>query len=1287
MARHPRSPRRPSIPAARRSGAARFLASGAVRFAAIAAAALAGVAAAEGPCRPWASAARTPPAVVAPAAPSPGAAPVDAACLEARLAEPTLSTAVHLRVPAADRRLELAIAFAGEVRACLTRDGASVCRAGGGGVTFVDLVLEPGDHLVELALAGAAGDAVRLTARDAGAAEVDREREPNDVAAVASPLPPSLAAVGRLVGREVDAFRADVAGPQQVWRVHVVGAGVEALRYLDAAGRVLQERRPDRGADHVSMSNLLLLPGPHVFAIEGADADYALRLVPLGPAAAGGPVVAPPEPSGASAVAVPLPAGERPAAEVEREPNDDRGRAQLLAPGVPWTGLLAEAGDRDVFRFSLGEEGYLRLRADPAAGGSLEVDLGRGAVALGVDAPYVHEAWFLAGDHHLELRAPVAVDGYYTLRWERLDPFALPDDLEPNDQPFQARAFPARGRAVGVAGGPGGHDWYRLPAQAAGTEAVVTVLGDGVDLFAAGPDGGDLGARDERVDGGYRYRFAVPGAGGSLRLGGTGAYEVILEAPAGADVPEPWASPVDLTLSVPPVVAAYHPIAQRLELEAVLTHAGTAEVEVGLRTHSSDAGWRVVADAAAVALRPGERRSVPVVVEVAPGARDDLPVRITLVAGPPGAVPVTAAVDAVAVCGAPAQGPTRAWALPDALLGGLNVAWTGLGAVPAGGHWRDATPYDGLTPPGTGWWTEVGGSTTVRLAGEDVATLVGVLLHPLGEGATHERLADFRLHVSLDGVAFEPVFEGRLRSPAIEQAFAFDAPVTARYLRLEALSRQDGDPRGTVYLGEIKAIADPDRSPFAELDLLARGVGGHVAYGDPYLPTYAFDPATDARPRAARAGAAAPTWVVGFHHGRAAQVGELRWQAHPQGDPAQRLAEVRVGASVTGPLGPWTDLGAWRPHERPAWVLEAATWARYLRFEAVGLAQGTVFEYPAQLGAIERAVGPDHRSALGEWGHYGRDAVLEWASGGTSAGEAAAGVEASDATAPERAVRLVPGRPTVGYALLDAYHAYFAVEVAADAGPLVLELAGEPALVLAYELTDAAGRPVAAALEGDLRRVRLTADVAPGRYLLRAWEPPRSVVFAWDDSGSMDPYVDATYQTVLGFARSIRSEREQVRLLAFDEPPRFLPLAWTGDAVAVSRTLLGHDRAATSSAAEANLTFVARELAAREGYRAVFLVTDAESDPTEASAGELWRALDEVRPAVFAFETSTQGSDHAQDRMQDWAAAGGGHYDYLRTLGDLDVAFARVACSLRAPKAIEVTAWPPSVDDEASDLR
>jgi len=1223
----------------------------------------------------------------------------DATCVASRLASDGRHTvAFDLRLPAPGNVHDLVLDAPGAtaLEACVQAAGEWSCRdADTNGVRFVDVLPPEATVTVRVTVRGDAGQSFRVAFEDRGAPQPGFAYEPNDHVATATLLGDDLTVRGRFQGRNVDVVRVEIEGDPQLWRVQVLGPTVDQLNWLAASGRAQQTRTPAAGDRGVRMSNLYLLPGPHYLSVRGTDGEYALRMIPLGPAdeppdatAPAAPEAPPPrslgtptrprESAAAAAVDVPLPTGPRPEGQMEREPNDDARTASLLRPGEPWVGLLADPGDVDVFRFYLGEDGPVRLTATPPDGMPLYVRIdGGGRIDMDPGEPFVLERWFLAGDHTIALSAAASVDGYYQVLLERLDPFALGDLPRPHGELWRARELPAhheiRAELERTA-------YVRLPELPAPTTLTVEVVeGAGrVNPFAAyTPTGSNVARFSGRRDDGI-YVAELPAGGPYLvRLDGGGHAHLrfTFDDAGPAARPRPEEPPVTLSLHGLRDVAAYHPYAQHLELELELRNEGTDPLDLTLETHVTDHGWRVTPRETRVSLVAGETRRVALDARVDPVARDDLPVEVTVAVRAADGGVATVQASTTAVCGAPLIGGVHAFAVPDRLLGGINVAWTNLGAdVPSGAR-REFLLYDGLTPPAGGWLGGVDEHTTVRLAGDGTPRVVGVLLHPLSSAAVLARLGDFEIQTSLDGSSFTTVYRGRLRSPNVEQAFVFDEAVAARYVRLVALSNQDGNPRGNTSVGQFKVIAEPGARVLGDrVDLGLREHGGHVAAALPYVASYEYTTTSQrGSPATFRLdhGQDEVWWVHAFHHNRAALLDAVVWHAHPGAAAAsgERIDEVTVSVSLDSPIGPWTEVGRWRTSEAAEWRFDTPTWARFVRFHAhFPDADRPTVVLPDRVGLLEHPEGPDYRSVLGEWGHYARDGAFEWRHPPQVEAIVAGGEHASR----DRAAQVRPGESLGAHVLVGEYDAWFTFEVPSGSNFVRLDLLGDPTVDYRYAITDADGEPVVVDVRVAPERIEVEGFLEPGRYFVHAWEPLRNVVFSWDDSGSMGPYVDATLQTVFGFARDVDPERELVQLQVFARQPYFLLDEWSGRPIEVLRSVLDYPRDEGSSDAEGNLAFVVQELAEREGTRAVFLVTDAESSPGVRNVTPLWEAFLDAPAKVFAFETSTSGSDDTQDRMQTYADVAGGFYDYSRTLGDLDVSFARASCLLRQPKAVRV---------------
>jgi hypothetical protein len=275
-------------------------------------------------------------------------------------------------------------------------------------------------------------------------------------------------------------------------------------------------------------------------------------------------------------------------------------------------------------------------------------------------------------------------------------------------------------------------------------------------------------------------------------------------------------------------------------------------------------------------------------------------------------------------------------------------------------------------------------------------------------------------------------------------------------------------------------------------------------------------------------------------------------------------------------------------------------------------------------------------------------------------------------TTRETAESLDPGSTLQGSVELGVNDAWYRITVPASQNHLSVTLTGKPNRGFAHELTDEAGKAVPVQEDTTPTEIVISASVEPGDYWLRVFEPPRSVVIAWDTSGSVNAALPVIYQALGRFAQSISPGVEEVNLLPFDSP--FLLRNWSGDPQRVLQAINDDPRNTSSSSGEAALLTASRALAERPGKKAVILLTDG-AVPRDTG---LWETLLEVKPQVFASEITAAGdlgpnARYEQHLMQDYASVNGGHYEYVRTQGDFDVTFRRAAAWFRRPSHYTVS--------------
>ncbi|MEO1573829.1 MAG: VWA domain-containing protein [Pseudomonadota bacterium] len=1106
---------------------------------------------------------------------------------------------------------------------------------------------------------GASGQMLSLTP----ASEPQVEVEPNDKPSTATVIDPSVELRGELAGRDRDVFRLTLNDTTE--HRDVVFEFDSALRVdlclLEADGTRVKCLRGDTARfDALSLSGEYLLSIAPVSVLDEAR-PYRLRI----------------------SRPVPNEGGS------EIEPNDRWLDATALGLGAGAYGAIGK-GDRDVFALSIpGPRQRWRIEVDGTSVGGVELQTVGGVALqkrssgqdLNLDALHLPP-----GDYRLRLnaRANLAPENY-TIRVipaPQTETTAVDGlmEAEPNDTKGQAQRLTFAADHVGRLG-RGDTDMYRfhLPGHARVRISAKPAVGGAVSLAL---DGNRVAAStDERPEAAFeddllpgehllRLRTRTPGAG-LYRV------HVTLIDPLRTDA---RLSDIDIQLrgAIAPL-SAYVDTGQRRRFAMEVRNSGPTPKDLGVVARSSALDWQLRADASALRLGPGEQRRIAVTLDVLPDARDDIATLLSL--GVSDATGATASVtrELGASCETPISGAHPLWPVPDALLGRINAAFSGLGASVVSESRFSAAGIDGIVSRTTGMWLAQPGDYTVDLAGDTALTVLGAIIHPVGSSKTSVQLKDFELQLSNDGQNFFTVLDETLTADLAEQSFVLDQPVPARFARLRMKSSVANDGRA-VGFGEFKVIvAETAEDILGQAANIAdNALGGFDVYSTPFTggrcchETFSTAKA-DGQFRASNTGY---EWVMGFRDNRAARIQRLRWKDQDgRGEDRRALRKVRIAVSTDSPVGPWTDVADWTltrtTADEATLVLDAPVWARYVRFHAEPLGESTTPLTPRQVQIFEARADDPQASVLGEWGYGHSRGTFEHANAKARAGQTQ-GPDAGNSA--ERATVLRLNTLATGDVLVAEDEDWYAVDVPPGANRLTWYLHDAPKRQYAFSVLDASGRAVETEQKQVEDVLEVSAYVTPGRYLLGLEEPPRSIIFAWDTSGSVGPYYDIIDHTMKAFASGVRRGREEVNLVPFNDPePELMLEAWSGDANEVHSAIVNSDRRFGSSNAESALLLAASELGRRDGTRAVLFITDAETDGLGLTDA-MWRQLESARPQVFTFELSSKGKATPQDMMQSYARVNQGHYDLALTPGDLQIGFDRAICRLRRPKPYRVLA-------------
>ncbi|MEM6663370.1 MAG: hypothetical protein AAF666_14465 [Pseudomonadota bacterium] len=750
-------------------------------------------------------------------------------------------------------------------------------RKGTGRIELVDLGLEPGTHWFRVAGQMSADQVYTFTLKGRGAPAPTQELEPNDKFDQATRTGETLR--GRLTEGETDYLAITVEGEPQLWRFQAVGDQFTHFALHDGGSAVISRGTREKNQRFVRLSNILLGPGTHVISISGKPGPYVIRAIPLGPPPEPVDASAPDDtPSSAEVLATVQADSESLPLTTEIEPNDGHERAMRLEFGKRQTGTLDRRGDVDLYLFHLSapQRVQLRLTADPEMRltgrlywGMPEAQRAALSVPVGSEKPLIWNALLPAGDYALSLSAKEPLAKAYAVELIRQPFFEPGADLEPNDTFYEASTVPTDLRIAGDILQKNDTDWYRLPARDAETTLTITST-DGSDRYRRLDLYELLPRPDAKVwvapkTKGVANNVTFPGdawsgpipAGADLLVkitGDQGPYALQFVFGDQAPRPEAEAPPVKMALTFDTQrLAAFS--RYRQTVSGVLTITADADAKLAFSYHADDALWQLSGLPEEMDLQSGQTTEIPVTLRIPPGSWDDKARLLSVGArNATGGAVWTEASFIVDETG-PDANPELVWNIPEALLGGINVASGAFGAsaVVAGTTYEMYVLNDDLLNE-QGSIRATGknfgdNGVLIDLMGDQPHQVRGMIFNQPRDAFYASRIRDFEISASTDGQTFAPVGQFQLTQENPQQSFVFDQPLVATSILVRALtSRAPAINDSWVGLDDIKVIAAPGALGPEDPEIGLHRRGGHVVQFTPYFDwTAILDP--DRKPR------------------------------------------------------------------------------------------------------------------------------------------------------------------------------------------------------------------------------------------------------------------------------------------------------------------------------------------------------------------------------------------------------------------------------------------------------
>lgn len=1145
------------------------------------------------------------------------------------------------------------------------------CKESNGDINLSQLTLNPGEYKLSVSK-GKINSSYNIDAVDTGVRNSIMEAEPNDDFSEAKFMGQKRLVKGRFNNEESDYFVFEVNEESQMWTLQAIGDSIKYIALYNAAGKRVQSLKFNQGTKRARISLLTLQPGKHIVQLTGENSEYILRAFATGPVDK----------------------------SFESEPNNSLINSKQIDFDQAKKGLLQNSEDIDFYRFHLSNEQAINLEIQPAQDADITYKLHWENMMLGKKTSkpgekLSYKGTLPAGDYHITLQAAKsASDDVYQLELKNINLLDCEHDCEPNDNAHQANEINPAINLTGETATHEDNDWFTLPPYASETIVTFQKKTGEISHELTGYINYDNKLKAQINPEKNHMSFVIPANNASYyRIAERTQkydYQILINNQA-IEAPKQYKD-VKVTLqNVPKKVQAYSPYAQLIQAQLSIENTGQQDQLVSVEASANDHRWRIdfKDKSSEFNIKSNEKISIPININVPNELLRNQLIRLSFLINNSQGLVSQAWHDIKAEIDMPLIQPRQYWSIDQALLGGINVAATAMGAQRTtedvkyngnGNGFGFDQLFDGVAADGLGMQYRGGRKAdedfiTIDLAGDEIIHVQGIVLNPLSQGKANEYAKDFDLHLSTDGTDFKSVLTGRIKPVIAEQSFVLPQVIPAKFARLYLLNSYHNIDKPRTSLGEWKVIASPAQAINGPsgYNIADPKLGGNVIWSMPASASASGLNKNLLTEKQENNSIRAKTneawqWVVGFHNERAAKIDKIEWQ-HPLIDSKRsnlQLKQVKILASLNSNVGPWTVVVEKQFENMQSMdeiIFDQPVWARYVKFDVGSIKPSQGAYLPNTIRIFEHPQDKDYQSILAEWGELSVDAIYEK----THPPEIKQNLDDINNHSKTTAIDLTTAHSASGQVQLEQADKkdWYKIKTQDGSNTLKINLSGKQTIETVIEVEDAQGNKLPLITHKKAaNNIEYRIPVAANQdYFIQVQEPPRSVMFVWDTSGSTQNFKPLIYNAISSFSNGVVEGRDTVNFLPFGGD--VLMKDWYGKPYYLKTILNNYPQKDNSSSAEQYLYKATNALAQRQGSKSIIVITDA----ITSKYAELWGAFRKTKPRVFSIgiiQNSFGGNPkHQIDLMRSWSRVNNGDFQRVGNVTQVEQAFDRVAVKLR----------------------